>query len=222
LKSQKGRIAMNTWRCPVCTTFHETLPAQCSKCGRLRIKRIPPEPAVNIIRAIKIFGVLAASLLVLVIGVSLTVSKVSNYLNSQAQIKAKKAADEKAWQERIAKLDAENKEATRQLLAKFPDALSRSIPDIRQGSSSLQSLHNELIGFKDSDSFGLYGFSSNGPYHSWMTRVENMSRSGGFKNRQAFSELAALGRSYASSRGRETKSTQIFSGFMNEHYGQSR
>ena len=77
-----------------------------------------------------------------------------------------------------------------------------------------KTLYNELLDFKDKSDFKTNGFGKGGPYHKWLTKVENLKNDPNSKlllqKDVVAGELEQLGLAYASSRGEETEVTKSF------------
>lgn len=75
-------------------------------------------------------------------------------------------------------------------------------------------LYKELLQFKSNADFKKYGFSSGGPYYSWLKRVEKLKNHSDSKKllKKGFvaGELETLGLEYVISKGKETELSKFF------------
>jgi hypothetical protein len=83
-----------------------------------------------------------------------------------------------------------------------------------------KTLYSELLNFKDKSDFKTYGFGQGGPYHEWLTKVQNLKENPDAKlllqKDVVAGELEQLGLAYASSKGMETEVTKNFNKFFSE------
>lgn len=80
--------------------------------------------------------------------------------------------------------------------------------------TEFKTLYVELLSFKDSENFKLYGFGNGGDYKEWLTKVEELKNNKDAKllvhKGIVAGELEQLGILYASSKGKETDATKFF------------
>jgi hypothetical protein len=83
-----------------------------------------------------------------------------------------------------------------------------------------KTLYSELLNFKDKSDFKTYGFGQGGPYHEWLTKVQDLKENPDAKlllqKDVVAGELEQLGLAYASSKGKETEVTKNFNKFFSE------
>lgn len=81
-------------------------------------------------------------------------------------------------------------------------------------------LYSELLEFKDKSDFKNYGFGQGGPYHNWLTKVNDLITDPDSKlllqKGIVAGELEQLGLAYASSKGKETEVTKSFNKFFSD------
>ncbi len=81
-------------------------------------------------------------------------------------------------------------------------------------------LYSEILNFKDKSDFKTSGFGQGGPYHEWLTKVQDLKENPDAKlllqKNIIAGELEQLGLAYASSKGKETEVTKNFNKLFSE------